>query len=164
MNSIFYEVHTRAFYDSNQDGIGDLKGLAQKLDYLKHLGIDCLWLLPIYPSPLKDDGYDISDFYNVHPDLGTLEDFKYLIEETHKRGMRIIADLVVNHTSDQCRWFKEDESNPQSPFHNYYVWNDDPDKYKDARIIFIDTETSNWSWDEKAVNITGIVSMPVNLI
>lgn len=149
-NSIFYEVHTRAFSDSNQDGIGDLNGLTQKLDYLKSLGVDCIWLLPIYPSPLKDDGYDISDFYNVHPDLGTLEDFKKLVEETHRRGMRIIADLVVNHTSDQCRWFQEAQSNPDSPYHQYYVWNDTPEKYRGARIIFIDSETSNWTWSEKA--------------
>jgi len=149
-NSVFYEVHTRAFFDSNQDGIGDLRGLAQKLDYLQHLGVDCIWLLPIYPSPLKDDGYDISDFYNVHPDLGTLDDFEFLIDETHQRGMRIIADLVVNHTSDQCAWFKEAESDPNSPYRDYYVWSDTPEKYKDARIIFIDSEKSNWSWSEKA--------------
>ena len=149
-NSIFYEVHTRAFSDSNQDGVGDLNGLTLKLDYLKSLGVDCIWLLPIYPSPLKDDGYDISDFYNVHPDLGTLEDFKKLVDETHQRGMRIIADLVVNHTSDQCRWFLEAQSDPDSPYHQYYVWNDSPEKYQDARIIFIDSETSNWTWNEKA--------------
>jgi maltose alpha-D-glucosyltransferase/alpha-amylase len=149
-NSVFYEVHTRAFYDSNNDGIGDLRGLTQKLDYLKHLGVDCIWLLPIYPSPLKDDGYDISDFYQVHPDLGTLEDFKNLVAETHKRGMRIIADLVVNHTSDQCAWFKQAESDPQSPYRDYYVWSDTDEKYADARIIFIDTERSNWTWNDKA--------------
>ena len=149
-NLVFYEVHTRAFFDSNHDGIGDLRGLTQKLDYLKHLGVDCIWLLPIYPSPLKDDGYDISDFYNVHPDLGTLDDFKTLVDETHKRGMRIIADLVVNHTSDQCAWFKEAESNPDSPYRDYYVWSDTDQKYSDARIIFIDTEQSNWTWNEKA--------------
>lgn len=149
-NLVFYEVHTRAFFDSNNDGIGDLRGLTRKLDYLKHLGVDCIWLLPIYPSPLKDDGYDISDFYNVHPDLGTLDDFKTLVEETHKRGMRIIADLVVNHTSDQCAWFKEAESNPDSPYRDYYVWSDTDQKYSDARIIFIDTEQSNWTWNEKA--------------
>ena len=149
-NSVFYEVHTRAFFDSNSDGIGDLRGLTQKLDYLKHLGVDCIWLLPIYPSPLKDDGYDISDFYHVHSDLGTLEDFKNLVDETHKRGMRIIADLVVNHTSDQCDWFKQAESDPQSPYRDYYVWSDTDQKYPDARIIFIDSEKSNWTWNEKA--------------
>ena len=149
-NSIFYEVHTRAFFDSNQDGIGDLKGLTEKLDYIQHLGVDCIWLLPIYPSPLKDDGYDISDFYNVHSELGTLDDFKSLVQETHKRGMKIIADLVVNHTSDQCEWFKQGESDPDSPYHDYYVWSDDDSKYKDTRIIFLDTEKSNWTWSEKA--------------
>lgn len=149
-NSIFYEVHTRAFFDSNHDGIGDLKGLTQKLDYIQHLGVDCIWLLPIYPSPLKDDGYDISDFYNVHPELGTLSDFKNLIDETHKRGMRIIADLVVNHTSNQSEWFKQAEADPNSPYHDYFVWSDDKNKYKDSRIIFIDTEKSNWTWSEKA--------------
>ena len=149
-NSVFYEVHTRAFLDSNSDGIGDLRGLTQKLDYLKHLGVDCIWLLPIYPSPLKDDGYDISDFYHIHSDLGTLADFKHLVDETHKRGMRIIADLVVNHTSDQCAWFKQAESDPLSPYRDYYVWSDTDQKYTDARIIFIDTEKSNWTWNEKA--------------
>ena len=149
-NSVFYEVHTRAFFDSNQDGIGDLKGLAEKLDYIKHLGVDCIWLLPIYPSPLQDDGYDISDFYNVHPELGTIENFKMLVRETHKRGMRIIADLVVNHTSDQCEWFQEAEADPESPYHDYYVWSDDNTKYKETRIIFVDSQSSNWSWSEKA--------------
>ena len=149
-NSIFYEVHTRAFFDSNQDGIGDLKGLTQKLDYLQFLGIDCIWLLPIYPSPLEDDGYDISNFYDVHSDLGTIDDFKKLVQETHKRGMRIIADLVVNHTSNQCEWFVKGESDPKSPYHNYYVWSDDNKKYSGTRVIFIDTQESNWSWSEKA--------------
>lgn len=149
-NSIFYEVHTRAFFDSNHDGIGDLKGLTNKLDYIQHLGVDCIWLLPIYPSPLKDDGYDISDFYNVHPELGTLDDFKNLVNETHKRGMRIIADLVVNHTSDQCEWFKQAVADPDSPYYDYYVWSDSDQKYKDTRIIFLDTEKSNWTWNEKA--------------
>ena len=149
-NSIFYEVHTRAFFDSNHDGIGDLKGLTNKLDYIQHLGVDCIWLLPIYPSPLKDDGYDISDFYNVHPELGTLDDFKNLVNETHKRGMRIIADLVVNHTSDECEWFKQAAADPASPYHDYYVWSDSDQKYKDTRIIFLDTEKSNWTWNEQA--------------
>lgn len=149
-NSVFYEVHTRAFFDSNDDGIGDLKGMTEKLDHIKSLGVDCIWLLPIYPSPLLDGGYDISDYYGIHPDLGTIEDFKSLVQETHRRGMRIIADLVVNHTSDQCKWFKEAESNPQSPYHDYYVWSEDDEKYSDTRVIFIDTEKSNWSWNEKA--------------
>jgi maltose alpha-D-glucosyltransferase/alpha-amylase len=149
-NAVFYEVSARAYYDSNGDGIGDLKGLTQKLDYIKHLGVDCIWLLPIFPSPLIDDGYDIADYYNVHPDLGTIDDFKELIDETHKRGMRIIADLVVNHTSDQCEWFKQAEADENSPYRDYYVWSDSNKLYSDARIIFVDTETSNWAWSEKA--------------
>lgn len=149
-NAVFYEVSARAYYDSNGDGIGDLKGLTQKLDYIKRLGVDCIWLLPIFPSPLIDDGYDIADYYNVHPDLGTIDDFKELIAETHKRGMRIIADLVVNHTSDQCEWFKQAEADENSPYRDYYVWSDSNKLYSDARIIFVDTETSNWAWSEKA--------------
>jgi maltose alpha-D-glucosyltransferase/alpha-amylase len=149
-NAVFYEVSTRAYFDSNGDGIGDLKGLTQKLDHIKHLGVDCIWLLPIFPSPLIDDGYDISDYYNVHPDLGSIEDFEELVTETHKRGMRIIADLVVNHTSDQCKWFKQAEADPLSPYHDYYVWSDSNKRYADARIIFVDTESSNWAWSEKA--------------
>lgn len=149
-NAVFYEVSTRAYFDSNGDGIGDIKGLTQKLDYIKQLGVDCIWLLPIFPSPLIDDGYDIADYYNIHPDLGSIDDFKELIDETHKRGMRIIADLVVNHTSDQCEWFKQAESDTTSPYHDYYVWSENDQLYADARIIFVDTETSNWSWSEKA--------------
>lgn len=150
MKAIFYEINVRTFFDSNRDGIGDLQGITQKLDYIHSLGVDCIWLLPIYPSPLKDGGYDISDFYNIHPDLGTIEDFKTLVAETHHRGMRIIADLVVNHTSDQCKWFLEAESDENSPYHDYYVWSDTDQKFQDARIIFIDTEKSNWTWNEKA--------------
>ncbi len=149
-NAVFYEVSARAYYDSNGDGIGDLQGLTQKLDYIKHLGVDCIWLLPIFPSPLIDDGYDISDYYNVHPDLGTIDDFKELVQATHQRGMHIIADLVVNHTSNQCEWFKQAEADDHSLYHNYYVWSDTNQRYSDARIIFVDTETSNWAWSEKA--------------
>ncbi len=149
-NAIFYEVYVRAFYDSNGDGHGDLRGLTQKLDYLQDLGVDCLWLLPIYPSPLKDDGYDISDYYNVLETYGNLDDFKSLLKEVHARGMRLIADLVLNHTSDQHPWFQAARSDPASPYRHYYVWSDTDQKYKDARIIFLDTETSNWTWDEKA--------------
>lgn len=148
-NAVFYEVSTRAYYDSNGDGIGDLRGLTQKLDHIQRLGIDCIWLLPIFPSPLIDDGYDISDYYNIHPDLGTIEDFRELVRETHKRGMRIIADLVVNHTSDQCEWFKQAKADVHSPYHDYYVWSDDDQLYSDARIIFVDSETSNWAWNEE---------------
>jgi maltose alpha-D-glucosyltransferase / alpha-amylase len=149
-NAVFYEVNGRAFYDSNGDGHGDLAGLAQKLDYLKELGIDCLWLLPIYPSPLKDDGYDISDFTHVAPPFGSLNDFKALLDAVHARGMRLIMDLVLNHTSDQHPWFQAARSNPNSSFRDYYVWSDSDQKYKEARIIFLDTEKSNWTWDEQA--------------
>jgi len=149
-NSVFYEVYLRAFFDSDSDGHGDLRGLAQKLDYLKELGVDCIWLLPIYSSPLRDDGYDISDYYSVLPTYGSLSDFRALVEAVHERGMRIIADLVLNHTSDQHPWFQAARSDRNSPYYDYYVWSDTDQKYKDARIIFLDTEPSNWTWDEKA--------------
>lgn len=149
-DAIFYEVYVRAFYDSNSDGHGDLKGLIQKLDYLQDLGITCLWLLPIYPSPLKDDGYDISNYYGVHPSYGTLDDFKALLDAAHERGLRVIMDLVLNHTSDQHPWFLAARANPNSIFRNYYVWSESSLKYRDARIIFTDAEESNWAWDESS--------------
>jgi len=150
MNAVFYEVHIRAFCDSNSDGIGDIPGLISKLDYIKDLGIDCIWILPIYPSPLRDDGYDIADYYDVHPDYGTLDDFKELIHQAHKRGLRVIADLVLNHTSDQHPWFQKSRSDPDSKYRDYYVWSETDEKYSDARIIFLDTEDSNWSFDDEA--------------
>ena len=150
MNAVFYEVHIRAYCDSDADGKGDIPGLVEKLDYIKDLGVDCIWILPIYSSPLKDGGYDIADYYNVHPDYGTLEDFKRLIQEAHKRGLKVIADLVLNHTSDQHPWFQASRSDPQSKYRDYYVWSETNDKYPDARIIFIDTEKSNWTYDKKA--------------
>ncbi len=149
-NALFYEVHVRAFCDSNGDGNGDLKGLESRLSYIRDLGVDCIWLLPIYPSPLKDDGYDISDFYNVHPMYGTLDDFKELLEKAHRLGLRIITDLVLNHTSDQHPWFQAAKSDLNSPYHQYYTWSDTDQKYSETRIIFTDTEKSNWTWDEKA--------------
>lgn len=149
-NSVFYEVYLRAFYDSNGDGHGDLRGLEQKLDYLKDLGVDCIWLLPIYPSPLRDDGYDISDYYGVLPTYGTLADFRALVEGVHGHGMRLITDLVLNHTSDQHPWFQSARSSRTSPFRDYYVWSDSDQKYQGTRIIFLDTEKSNWTWDEQA--------------
>jgi maltose alpha-D-glucosyltransferase/alpha-amylase len=149
-NAVFYEVYTRAFFDSNGDGHGDMRGLMQKLDYLKDLGVDCIWLLPIYTSPLRDDGYDISDYYGVLPAYGALSDFRALVEAVHARGMRLIADLVLNHTSDQHPWFQSARSSRTSPFRDYYVWSDSDQKYKGTRIIFLDTEKSNWTWDEQA--------------
>jgi len=150
MNAVFYEVHIRAFCDSNGDGKGDIPGLINKLDYIKSLGVDCIWILPIYPSPLKDDGYDIAEYYGVHPDYGTLDDFKTLVSEAHRRDLRIITDLVLNHTSDQHPWFQASRADPESKYRDYYVWSDTKEKYTNARIIFLDTEESNWTYDEKA--------------
>jgi maltose alpha-D-glucosyltransferase/alpha-amylase len=146
-DAIFYEVYVRGFLDSDGDGNGDLRGLTDRLDYLRELGVDCLWLMPIYASPLKDDGYDIADFYSIHPTLGTVEDFELLTTAAHARGIRIIADLVLNHTSDQHPWFQAARRDPASPYRNYYVWSDTDDRYRGARIIFRDIESSNWSWD-----------------
>ncbi|NOK32148.1 maltose alpha-D-glucosyltransferase [Corallococcus exercitus] len=148
--ALIYELHIRAFHDSNGDGHGDIPGLIEKLPYLQDLGVDCLWLLPHYPSPLRDDGYDIADYYGIHPDYGTLADFQRLVEEAHKRGLRIIIELVVNHTSDQHPWFQEARRDPKSPKRNWYVWSDTDESYKGARIIFTDTERSNWTWDPVA--------------
>jgi len=147
-NAVFYQIYLRAFYDSNGDGHGDLRGLTQKLDYLKDLSVDCIWLMPTYPSPLKDDGYDIADYYGVHSDYGTLDDIKALLEAAHALGIRVITDLVLNHTSDEHPWFKASRSDKNSPHRDYYVWSDTDQKYKDTRIIFLDTESSNWTWDE----------------
>jgi maltose alpha-D-glucosyltransferase/alpha-amylase len=150
-NAIIYELHVRAFHDSNADGIGDLRGLTQKLDYLRDLGITVIWLLPFYPSPLKDDGYDIADYYAINPIYGTLADFKLLLREAHERGLRVVTELVVNHTSDQHPWFQRARRAPAGSSHrNYYVWSDDPKKYKGTRIIFKDFEPSNWTWDPVA--------------
>jgi maltose alpha-D-glucosyltransferase / alpha-amylase len=147
-DAIIYELHVRAFFDSNDDGIGDFAGLTQKLDYLQDLGITAVWLLPFYPSPLKDDGYDSADYMNVHPAYGTLHDFKTFLREAHRRGIRVISELVLNHTSDQHAWFQRARRAKRgSPARNFYVWNDNTDKYKDARIIFKDFEASNWTWD-----------------
>jgi maltose alpha-D-glucosyltransferase/alpha-amylase len=148
--AVFYEIHTRAFFDSSDDGSGDFRGLTQKLDYLQWLGIDCIWLLPFYPSPLRDGGYDIAQFKDVHPDYGTLDDFRVCVEQAHERGMRVIADLVMNHTSSEHPWFQESRSSADSPKRDWYVWSDDPTRYPDARIIFVDSETSNWTWDPVA--------------
>ncbi|HKX30957.1 MAG TPA: maltose alpha-D-glucosyltransferase [Blastocatellia bacterium] len=149
-DAVFYEVYVRGFYDSNGDGIGDFSGLTEKLDYLKWLGIDCIWLLPMYASPLRDGGYDISDYYAILPEYGTMEDFKRFLDAAHERGLRVIADLVLNHTSDQHPWFQEARTSPHSPKRDWYVWSDSDQRYADARIIFVDTERSNWTWDEQA--------------
>jgi len=147
-DAIFYELYVRAFNDSNNDGHGDLQGVVEKLDYLQELGVTCLWLLPVYPSPLKDDGYDISNYYDIHPTYGNLNDFKNLVDEAHKRQIRIVMDLVLNHTSDEHPWFRAACANPKSIFRDYYVWSETSLKFRDARVIFIDTEESNWAWDE----------------
>jgi len=146
--AVFYEVLVRGFSDSNQDGTGDIRGLIERLDYLAWLGIDCIWLLPIYASPLKDGGYDIADFTAILPEFGTIGDFVELVEKAHERGIRVIADLVMNHTSDQHPWFQASRSDPEGPYGDFYVWSDVDDKYSDARIIFVDTEASNWTYDQ----------------
>jgi maltose alpha-D-glucosyltransferase/alpha-amylase len=147
-DAIIYEVHVRAFYDSVTDGIGDFGGLTQKLDYLENLGVTAIWLLPFCPSPLKDDGYDIADYNDVHPSYGSLSDFKMFLKEAHRRGLKVITELVLNHTSDQHVWFQRSRrAEPGSRWRNFYVWSDTPEKYREARIIFKDFESSNWSWD-----------------
>ncbi len=150
-DAVIYEVHVRAFADSDGDGIGDFRGLTSKLDYLQDLGVTAIWLLPFYPSPLRDDGYDIADYMRVHPSYGTLEDFTELLAEAHRRGLRVITELVLNHTSDQHPWFQRARrAPPGSPERGFYVWSDTPEKYKEARIIFKDFESSNWAWDPVA--------------
>ncbi|HEY0743401.1 MAG TPA: maltose alpha-D-glucosyltransferase [Chryseosolibacter sp.] len=150
-DAIIYELSVRAFYDSNGDGIGDFPGLIQKLDYLEDLGINTIWLLPFYPSPLKDDGYDVTDYYDVHPDYGTLADFKQFLKEAHRRGIRVITELILNHTSDQHPWFKKAKrSKAGSRSRDFYVWSDTPERYKEARVIFADEESTNWTYDPEA--------------
>lgn len=150
-DAIIYELHVKTFYDSNGDGIGDFRGLIEKLDYLEHLGVTALWILPFYPSPLRDDGYDTGDYLNIHQDYGSLRDFRELLRQAHRRGMRVITELVLNHTSDQHLWFQRArQAKPGSTWRNFYVWSDTPEKYKDARIIFKDFEPSNWAWDPVA--------------
>ena len=146
-HAIIYQVHVRAFFDSNADGIGDFAGLAQKLDYLQHLGVTAIWLMPFFPSPLRDDGYDIADYRSVHRSYGTLDDFRTFLNAAHERGIRIIVEFVLNHTSDQHEWFKESRSSRDNPRRNWYVWSDTDTPYRDTRIIFLDTENSNWAWD-----------------
>jgi maltose alpha-D-glucosyltransferase/alpha-amylase len=148
--AVFYELYIRAFNDGDGDGHGDFRGVISKLDYIQTLGVDCIWILPMYPSPLKDDGYDIADYMSIHPDYGTLDDFKAFLDAAHDRGLRVVTDLVMNHTSDQHRWFQEARKGPDSPYHDYYVWSETGKEYAGARIIFLDYEESNWSYDEQA--------------
>jgi maltose alpha-D-glucosyltransferase/alpha-amylase len=149
-DAVFYEVHVKAFADGDGNGSGDFRGLTERLDYLHDLGVNCLWILPMYPSPLKDDGYDIADFYGIHPSYGDVEDFQKFLDAAHARDMRVISDLVMNHTSDQHPWFTNGRSDPASPYRNFYVWSETDQKYRDVRIIFIDTEKSNWTHDPVA--------------
>jgi maltose alpha-D-glucosyltransferase/alpha-amylase len=150
-DAVIYELPVKSFFDANADGIGDFKGLHAKLDYLQALGVTCLWLLPFFPSPLKDDGYDIADYLAVHPSYGTLDDFKEFLHAAHDRGLRVIIELVLNHTSDQHPWFKRARSSPPgSPERDFYVWSDTDERYSGTRIIFVDTEPSNWTWDPVA--------------
>ena len=146
-DAVFYQLHVKSFADSNGDGIGDFPGLTSKLDYLASLGVDCLWLQPMYPSPFSDDGYDISDYTSIHPSYGTLQDFEHFLEPAHARGLRVIIELVLNHTSDQHAWFQEARSSTDNPRRDWYVWSDTDDRYRGVRIIFLDTELSNWAWD-----------------
>ncbi|MDP3028524.1 MAG: maltose alpha-D-glucosyltransferase [Deltaproteobacteria bacterium] len=150
-DAIIYELHVKTFYDSNGDGIGDFRGLIEKLDYLEHLGVTALWILPFYPSPLRDDGYDTGDYLNIHQDYGSLRDFREFLRQAHRHGMRVITELVLNHTSDQHQWFQRArQAKPGSTWRNFYVWSDTQERYKDARIIFKDFEPSNWAWDPVA--------------
>ena len=147
--AVFYEVAVHSFHDSNADGFGDIAGLTSKLDHLEWLGVTALWLLPILPSPMRDGGYDVSDLENVRPEYGTLDDVRFMLDEAHSRGIRVVTDFVVNHTSDKHPWFIE-ARDPDSPKHDWYVWSEDTSRYADARVIFVDTHDSNWSWDEAA--------------
>jgi len=150
-DATIYQLHVRAFFDRNDDGMGDFRGLIAKLDYLENLGISAIWLLPFYPSPLKDDGYDIANYYNINSDYGTLRDFREFLREAHRRGIKVITELVLNHTSDQHEWFQRSRTaKAGSVWRDFYVWSDTPERYKDARIIFLDFEPSNWTWDPVA--------------
>ena len=146
-DAIIYQVHVRSFSDSNGDGIGDFQGLAQRLDYVQELGVSAIWVMPFCPSPLRDDGYDISDYRSVHPSYGTLEDFKAFLSGAHDRGIRVIIEMVANHTSDQHPWFLESRASRENPKREWYVWSDTDTGYRGTRIIFLDTEMSNWAWD-----------------
>ena len=150
-DAVIYQLHVKAFADSNGDGIGDFRGLMEKLPYIKNLGASAVWLLPFYPSPLRDDGYDIADYKGVHPSYGTMRDFRQFVRVAHRLGLRVITELIINHTSDQHPWFERARrAPPGSLYRDWYVWSDSPEKYTGTRIIFVDTETSNWTWDPVA--------------
>ena len=150
-DAVIYQLHVKSFFDSNGDGVGDFNGLSQKLDYLQDLGVSALWLMPFCPSPLRDDGYDISDYRAIHPAYGTLKDFRSFLKQAHQRGLRVITELVLNHTSDQHPWFQRARrSKAGSPWRDWYVWSDTPQRFTEARVIFQDFESSNWTWDPVA--------------
>jgi maltose alpha-D-glucosyltransferase/alpha-amylase len=150
-DALIYQVHVRSYCDSNGDGVGDFPGLTSRLDYIERLGISAIWLLPFYPSPLKDDGYDIAHYEGVHPAYGTMRDFRTFLREAHARGLKVITELVINHTSDQHAWFEAARRAPRgSRKRDYYVWSDTPDRYAGVRIVFSDLEHSNWAWDATA--------------
>jgi len=146
-DAVIYQLHVKTFFDSDGDGVGDFRGLTSKLDYLESLGVNCLWLLPTFPSPFRDDGYDIADYYSIHPMYGTMDDFKAFLAAAHERRLRVVTELVLNHTSDKHPWFQEARSSRDNPRRDWYVWSDTDDKYAGVRIIFLDTESSNWAWD-----------------
>jgi maltose alpha-D-glucosyltransferase / alpha-amylase len=145
--AVFYEVLVRSFKDSDGDGVGDFQGLREKLDYIAWLGVDCLWIPPFYTSPLRDGGYDVADYVDIQAEVGTIDDFKDLLDAAHARGIRVIVDFVMNHTSDQHEWFQESRRDPNGPYGDFYVWSDSDERYPGTRIIFVDTEVSNWTWD-----------------
>ncbi|MGH8526295.1 MAG: alpha-amylase family glycosyl hydrolase, partial [Gammaproteobacteria bacterium] len=150
-DAVIYQLHVKAFYDGCQDGVGDFAGLTEKLHYLHELGVTAIWLMPFYPSPMRDDGYDIADYRNVHPAYGSLKDFRTFVREAHRSGLRVITELVINHTSDQHPWFQAARrARPQSVKRNFYVWSDSDKIFPETRIIFTDTESSNWAWDPLA--------------
>jgi maltose alpha-D-glucosyltransferase / alpha-amylase len=150
-DAVIYQLHVKAFQDSDGDGMGDFKGLMQRLDHVQELGATAVWLLPFYPSPLRDDGYDIAEYKAINPSYGDMDDFQGFVDEAHRRGLKVITELVINHTSDQHPWFQRAREAPKgSPERDFYVWSDDPGKWPETRIIFTDTETSNWAWDPVA--------------
>src|SRR5262245_44884475 len=150
-DAVFYEVPVKSFFDGDNDGLGDFPGLTRKLDYLEELGVTCIWLLPFSPSPWRDDGYDVSDYRDVHPAYGTLQDFRTFLREAHRRGIRVAAEMAINHTSDQHPWFQAARAAPPgSPLRDFYIWSDTPDRFREAEVLYGDVQRSNWTWDPTA--------------